>query len=70
MATSTQLGKVAVPVQDGIITATSYDRVGVDRIAMMLIRGSAAASRAQIPDDTVLVNDGLKEHVVLEPQGD
>ena len=70
MATSTQLARTQIVTKDGIVTATVVDRVSVDRIMQMLIRGSAAAVYARVADDTPLVPRAVKDVVIFPERGE
>jgi|10_taG_2_1085330.scaffolds.fasta_scaffold95705_2 hypothetical protein len=65
MATSTELAKKKIITEDGVLTATVIDFLSPDRIALMLIRGSAAAVYARTADDTPLVSRTLKDLLIF-----
>ena len=69
MKTSTVLAPTKVVTRDGVVTATLLDRVSVDRIALMLVRGAFSARYATSPDGTGLVPGDARE-LVLNPRSD
>jgi len=70
MATSTQLARTQLVTRDGVVTATLLDRVSVDRVMLMLARGSAAAVYARAMDETPLVPRDVKDAVVFPGRED
>jgi len=64
MTTATKLSESQVIVQDGTVTATVYDRIAVDHLYDMLLRGSYAAQYARSTDNTGLVSRSIKDLVV------
>tara|TARA_Y100000034_G_scaffold130068_1_gene187668 strand:- start:1213 stop:1428 length:216 start_codon:yes stop_codon:yes gene_type:complete len=64
MATSTELGKSTVVTADGVVTATLVDRVGPDRITMMLMRGYASAKYAGVVDKTERASPQIRSLLV------
>ena len=69
MAVSTALSTVKIVTKDGVVTATTLNRVGPDRIAMMLLRGSIAAHYAGSADDSPLVSRTIKD-LLIDPRAE
>lgn len=60
----TELSQTNIVTQDGIVRVYTYDKVSVDRILLMLVRGNAAARYANTVDATEVVGPELRDHVV------
>lgn len=60
-----ELASTRIVTRDGEIVATVLDRVSVDRVYLMLFRGSVAARYARITDDTPLVSRDIKDLVIF-----
>jgi len=65
MAKSTELAKTQVVTRDGIVTATVVDNISPDRMALSLIKGSAAAVYGRVDDNTPLVSRTIKDLLVF-----
>ncbi len=65
MATSTQLAQTQIVTRDGVVTATVLDRVSPDRVALMLVRGAAAARYGRTTDTTELLDRSIVDLIVL-----
>ena len=59
-----ELGTSSVVTEDGVVTATLVDRVGPDRITMMLMRGFASAKYGGQKDKTPLVSPQIRALLV------
>jgi hypothetical protein len=62
---STELARTQIITRDGVVTATVLDTVSPDRIALMLIRGSAAAKFARTTDNTATVSKDVRDLLVF-----
>ena len=69
MTTSTELAKTTIVTQDGVVTATLVDRVGPDRVTMMLMRGNASARYAGQEDQTEPLSRDLRA-LLVNPRPD
>jgi hypothetical protein len=69
MSTASKLSETQVVTQDGIVTATVYDRIAVDHLYDMLLRGAYAAKYARSTDSSELVDRTLKA-LVVDPRKD
>ncbi|HSG28576.1 MAG TPA: hypothetical protein VLA34_08865 [Candidatus Krumholzibacterium sp.] len=65
MAESNELGRTQVVTQDGIVTAIVLDKISSDRMALNLIKGSAAAIYGRVEDATPLVPRAIKDLLVV-----
>ena len=65
MAQSTELAKTQVITRDGVVTATVVDHVSVDRISLMLTRGSAGALFARTTDKADVMGRELKNLILF-----
>ena len=66
---STDLATTEIITADGVVTVTVVDRIGVDRLFLMLLRGAAAAKYAAVVDNTALVPRAVKD-LVISPTED
>jgi hypothetical protein len=66
---STDLATTEIITADGVVTVTVVDRIGVDRLFLMLLRGSAAAKYAAVVDNTALVPRAVKD-LIISPTED
>lgn len=65
MAKATEQAQTRIITQDGIVTATVYDKVSIDHLAYMLFKGSASAVFGGVDDDTELVGREVKDLLVF-----
>jgi hypothetical protein len=65
MAHSTELGSTQIVTQDGVVTATVYDKVGVDTMQLLLSKGSAAARYGGVEDQTGTVGRDVKDVIIF-----
>jgi hypothetical protein len=65
MAQGTDLAQTKVVTEDGIVTATVIDFLSPDRIALMLVKGSAGARYGNVPDNTPLVSREIKDLLIV-----
>ncbi len=69
MAVATQLAETKVVTADGVVTATLVDRVGPDRITLMLMRGFASAKYGGTKDETPLVSPEIRS-LLIHPKAE
>lgn len=62
--TTTELGQSKVLTKNGVMTATVVDRVGPDRLYLLLLRGSVAAQYGRKADQTPLLDPELRSLIV------
>ena len=70
MGVSTELAKTTSAVGIANVTATLLDRVGPDRITLMLMKASAAAKYIGMTDETTRVSGSIRSLLVNPKQED
>ena len=64
MASSSELATVSILTRQGVMKAVVLDRVGPDRIYLMLLRGAIAAQYGRDTDRTPLVSRAIKDLLI------
>ena len=62
---STELSAAVIVTETGTLTATVLDRVSVDRLYLMMLRGSMAAIYGRAVDSTSVLSRDIKDLVVF-----
>jgi hypothetical protein len=61
---STELSSTIIPTEDGTVTATVVDRISIDRLYLMMFRGSIAAQYTRKVDNTAVISRGIRDLLV------
>jgi hypothetical protein len=61
---STELSSTTIPTEDGTVTATVVDRISIDRLYLMMFRGSIAARYTREVDNTAVISRSIRDLLV------